>query len=322
MTISRRTLIAALAAAGTASMANAQTPGDKAVRLVVPIPPGSGADAVTRIVAAQLREQLKQPVVIDNKPGADMMIGAAHVAKAQPDGTTLLMGHFSTMVLNPLVYNKLGYDPVKDFVPIGRISHSTALIAVHPSVPATTLGEFVAHVKANPGRVSYGTAILMTQLAAEQLTYARRLQMVRIPYKGGAQAMQDTVSGQIDMSMADPSAYSALIKAGKLRALATTGHQRNPLLPDVPTVREAGFPEMEIQGWWGVFAPAQTPKSAVAKLSTALGRAVASTEVVSQLRNLGYEAAPLGSEQFRQLMKQDADHWSGVIKALKFKPGE
>lgn len=322
--IRRRTLVAAMAAAaslGTTGLALAQDP-SRPIRLLVPLPPGSGGDNIARILATQLRDLLGQPVVVENRPGGDMMIGASLAAKAPPDGNTLLMAHMSTMVMNPFAYSNISYDPVKDFAPIGKVSESTAVVVVHPAVPAKTLGEFVAYVKERPGQVSYGTAILMVQIAGEQLVHTRQLQMTRVPYKGGAQVMQDTVARHIDMSIADTSSYLALIKAGKLRPLITTGVERNPLLPEVPTAREAGFPEMEMRGWWGLFAPAQTSREVVSKTAAALQKVLAMPEVAQQLRAIGAEPRPLGPEAFAQEMKQQQDHWGQVIKTLKIKASE
>lgn len=324
MRLSRRTLIAAMAATPfttTTGFVLAQDAG-RPIRLLVPLPPGSGGDNIARILATPLRDLLGHTIVVENRPGGDMMIGASQAAKAPADGNTLLMAHMSTMVMNPFAYSNISYDPVKDFSPIGKISESTAVVVVHPAVPAKTMGEFVAYVKERPGQVSYGTAILMVQIAGEQLVHTRQLQMTRVPYKGGAQVMQDTLARHIDMSIADTSSYLALIKAGKLRPLITTGAERNPLLPDVPTAREAGFPEMEMRGWWGLFAPAQTSRDVVNKTAAALQKVLAMPEVAQQLRAIGAEPRPLNPEAFAQEMKQQQDHWGHVIKTLKIKASE
>ncbi|MBU7575185.1 MAG: tripartite tricarboxylate transporter substrate binding protein [Hydrogenophaga sp.] len=324
MRLSRRSLVAAMAATSlttSTGLAFAQDAG-RPIRLLVPLPPGSGGDNIARILATPLRDLLGHPIVVENRPGGDMMIGASQAAKAPADGNTLLMAHMSTMVMNPFAYSNISYDPVKDFSPIGKISESTAVVVVHPAVPARTLGEFVAYVKERPGQVSYGTAILMVQIAGEQLVHTRQLQMTRVPYKGGAQVMQDTLARHIDMSIADTSSYLALIKAGKLRPLITTGAERNPLLPDVPTAREAGFAEMEMRGWWGLFAPAQTSKEVVNRTAAALQKVLALPEVVQQLRAIGAEPRPLPPEAFAQEMKQQQDHWGHVIKTLKIKASE
>jgi tripartite-type tricarboxylate transporter receptor subunit TctC len=324
MSLNRRTLVAALAAAAvstTPHTALAQEAG-RPIRLLVPLPPGSGGDNIARILATPLRDLLGQTIVVENRPGGDMMIGASQAAKAPADGHTLLLAHMSTMAMNPFAYSNISYDPVKDFAPIGKVSESTAVVVVHPAVPARTLAEFVAYVKERPGQVSYGTAILMVQVAGEQLVHTRQLQMTRVPYKGGAQVMQDTVARHIDMSIADASSYLALIKAGKLRPLATTGAERNPLLPEVPTAREAGFPEMEVRGWWGLFAPAQTSSDVVNRTGAALQKVLAMPEVVQQLRAIGAEPRPLDPKAFAQEMKQQQAHWSHVITTLKIKASE
>jgi tripartite-type tricarboxylate transporter receptor subunit TctC len=195
-------------------------------------------------------------------------------------------------------------------------------MVVHPSLPVKTLAEFVAHVRERPGQLSYGTAILMVQVSGENLAHTRRLQMTRVPYKGGAQVMQDTVAGHIQMSIADTSSYIALIRAGKLRPLATTGARRNPLLPDVPTARESGFPEMEMTGWWGLFAPAGTPAAAVSRVNAALQKALAMPEVVAQLHAVGVEPAFLPADALRREMAAQAKHWGEVMKLLKIRGGE
>lgn len=323
MRLTRRAALTQFACLGSLLpvLSHAQDSAD-AIRLVVPLPPGSGGDNIARVLAAQMRGLLNRPVVIENRPGGDMMIAAGQVARAPADGRTLMMGHLSSMVLNPLVYPSVSYHPEKDFTPIGKISETPGVVVVHPDVPARTLEEFVAHVRANPGRLSYGTAILVVQVSAEQLVHTRRLQITRVPYKGGAQLMQDTVARHIDMSIADTSSYLALIRAGKLRALATTGRERVPLLPDVPTVREAGFPEMEIAGWWGMFAPAKTPRAQVEAVEAALQRVLAMPEIVKQLAEFGATPRPLTGAQLAREMREQTEHWGHVLPGLKIKPGE
>ncbi len=319
----RRAALTQLAVLGSlhSALSHAQE-GTDAIKLVVPLPPGSGGDNIARILAPHMRSLLNRPMVIDNRPGGDMMIAATQVAKAAADGRTLMMAHLSSMVLNPLVYPTMAYHPAKDFVPIGKISETPGVVVVNPAVPARTLGEFVTHARNNPGRLSYGTAILVVQVSGEQLVHTRRLQITRVPYKGGAQLMQDTVAHHIDMSIADTSSYLALIRAGKLRALATTGRERVSLLPDVPTVREAGFPEMEIAGWWGMFAPAKTPRAQVERIEAALQRTLAMPDVVQQLAGLAATPRPLTGAQLAREMREQTEHWRSVLPALKIRTNE
>lgn len=323
MKSTRRAALAQLVCLGSLhpALSRAQDDAD-AIRIVVPLPPGSGGDNIARILVTHMRDLLGRPVVVENRPGGDMMIAARQVAKAPADGRTLLMGHLSSMVLNPLVYPSVGYHPVKDFVPIGKISETPGVVVVNPAVPAQTLEEFVAHVRRNPGRLSYGTAILVVQVSAEQLAHTRRLQITRVPYKGGAQLMQDTVAHHIDMSIADTSSYLALIRARKLRALATTGKERVALLPEVPTVREAGFPEMEISGWWGMFAPTNTPRAQVKRIEAALQKILTMPAVVQQLEQLAATPRPLTGAQMAHEIRQQTEHWGSVLPTLKIRTGE
>lgn len=325
MHATRRAALARLggiAAALSAPLARAQDQVESSLRLVVPLPPGSGGDNIARILASRLRVQLGQPVLVENRAGGDMMIGTAHVAKAPADGRTLLMGHISSMVLNPLAYSQVHYHPQQDFLPIGKISESTAVMVVNPAVPARTLDEFVALVRRQPDKLSYGTAILMVQVSGEQLVHTRGLQIARVPYKGGAQLMQDTVAHHIDMSIADTSSYLALIRAGKLRPLATTGARRNPLLPDVPTVREAGYPEMEVVGWWGLFAPAGTPQEVANRVGAALRATLGMPDVIEQLRAIGAEPNWMAGQELAREMTAQSQHWGAVIKTLKINASE
>ncbi|MES2941958.1 MAG: tripartite tricarboxylate transporter substrate binding protein [Pseudomonadota bacterium] len=317
---SRRSVLAQLACtvALTPAWVGAQL-GEQPIKLIVPLPPGSGGDNIARILVQPLRELLKQTILVENRPGGDMMIAASLAAKAPADGCTLLLAHMSTMVLNPLAYASVNYDAKKDFRPIGKISESTAVVVVNPSVPARTMSEFVSYVRENPGKVSYGTAILMVQVSGEQLVHTRRLQMTRVPYKGGAQVMQDTVARHIDMSIADASSYIALIRAGKLHPLVTTGPQRNPLLPDVPTAREAGFPEMEVSGWWGLFAPAKTPRGVTDRVSAALQTTLAMPEVIKQLRAIGAQPQAQSGDALGKEMLRQSEQWGEAFRTLKIR---
>jgi tripartite-type tricarboxylate transporter receptor subunit TctC len=292
----------------------------KTIRIIVPLPPGSGGDAATRIVADKLRAELGQPVIVDNRPGAETTVGAEAAAQAAPDGYTLLMGHMSTTVLNPLIYSQLRYDPLKQFTPISRVADTSAVLVVNPDVPAKTLGEFVRYVKANPGKASYGSALTIIRLLGETLKAEQGLEIERISYRGGAAVMQDAAGKVIDMAIADISAAMPYIKSGRVRALATTGPTRNALLPDVPTAREAGFPEIELNGWWALYAPAKTPPEIVTKLNAAVRKALTSPDVVQRMTS-SMGAVPVAStpEEVTSLIQQDAKRWAPVVQKLNMR---
>ena len=272
----------------------------KAIRLIVPFAPGGGNDTVARAIAQSAGASLGQPVVIDNRAGAGGMLGAQLAAKSPPDGYTLFLGGVGSHAVNPNLHAKLPYDPVKDFAPITLIASAPSVLVVHPSLPARTLAEFTALAKASPGRINYASNGngSSAQLAAVLYESMAGVQMVHVPYKGLAPALGDLLGGEVQAMFSSVVAIVPSIKAGRLRALAVTGRRRAALLPEVPTLDEAGVPGYEAGSWYGILAPAGTPQAIVAKLHEAIVHALAQPEVRERLVSEGAEVIGSTPEAF------------------------
>jgi tripartite-type tricarboxylate transporter receptor subunit TctC len=320
----RLTLAAGIAAAILAGhCAPAAAQGEfpsRPVRLIVPFPPGGVTDIVARAVAARLAADWGQQVLVDNKPGASGAIGAELGAKAAPDGYTLTMGNISTLAINAVTFAKLPYDPVASFEPIGMVAVQPLLVAVHPSVPARTLAEFVQLARSQPGQLSYGTAGSSIHLAVEQFSSAAGVKMNHVPYKGSAPAITDLVGGQIQLLFDPFSSLYPQVSGGKVRALAITTEKRSAVAPGIPTVAEQGYPGFDVSSWQGIVVPAGTPKPIVQRLHRDLSKVLASADI--QERFAQYSAVPgSGSpEQFGQYIRQEIARWQGVAKAAGVKP--
>lgn len=316
--IARRTL-AALALAALAPWAAAQAGyPERPVTLVVPTAPGGGTDTLARFVAERLGRALKQPFVVDNKPGANGIPGTDHVARAQPDGYRLLFTYTAAHVVNPVIMRKLPYDALKDFAPIAQIGRAGNLMLASPQLPVRTLQEFVDHVKARPGQLNYcswGTGS-GGHLTMESLKKQAGLVMTHVPYKGSAPCMQDIVSGQVQAGFADISSSMELVRAGKLRALATSGPTRVPRLPEVPTLTEAGYP-FSTYSWYGLFAPAGTPRPIVQKLNAAMQDLLKDPATLERLRELNFTDIPITTpEQFAETVRTDMAQWGELARSL------
>lgn len=288
----------------------------KPVTVVVPYPAGGSSDATTRALGQKLTEIWGQPVLVDNRPGAATMIGTQYVAKAPADGHTLLFVTDSFAV-NPSLYSKVQYDPLKDFAPVTAIAHLNQLLVVNAKVPAHTVKELIDYAKANPGKLNYGSygAGSPPHLAIELLKHITGANLVHIPYKGIAPLSTDLIAGTVQVSIYGVFTTLPHAKAGRIRPLAIDGDKRSPLLPEVPTFSEAGFPEMRAPAWWGLVVPAGTPQPVVAKLHRDINTVIADPEF-RRTRLVANGLDPIGNtpEQFAALIKDTAERWGRFIR--------
>ena len=307
----------AMVMAGTAASTWAQAPAPGSnLTMVVPVPPGGILDQVTRIVGPAFGRGLSQNVVVDNRAGASGNIAAGYVARSKPDGQTLLVGYSMFHVGNPSMFSKLTWDPVRDFSPVAMLVVSPHVIAVHPSVPANSLKELVAYARANPGKLNYATSGngSVPHVGMELFKQLNKLDIVHVPYKGAGPAMQDVVAGNVQMTVATPPSLLGQVQAGRLRALAVAAKSRHPLLPQVPTTAEAGFPDFELEAWVALFAPAGTPADTVARQSAAVKEALETAEVRKGFDNIGVEIRYQNPQRLDQQVRTDIDYWSKVIR--------
>jgi tripartite-type tricarboxylate transporter receptor subunit TctC len=297
-----------------AGLAHAQTYPARAIRLIVPFPPGGSNDIVGRMVGQQLGERLGQSVVIDNRGGAGGTIGTDMAAKAPPDGYTLALISVAH-AFNPAMYKKLPYDPEKAFAPIGMVAAGPVALTVHPSVPAHSVKELIALVKANPGKLNYATAGVgsFQHLASELFKLQAGLDMVHIPYKGGGPAMMDTIAGQAQINMASLIQVIPHAKSGKLRLLATSGTRRSTIFSDTPTVAET-LPGYDATNWWGLVAPAGTPQQVISRLSAELDVLLRSEETKKRVENEGADVVRMSPAEFARFIADETQKWAKVVK--------
>jgi len=290
---------------------------NKPIRVIVPFTTGGVTDTSARLVAEHLGRRLNQQIVIDNKPGASGNIGMALVKAAPADGYTLVMGFDGTMVINPHVFAKVGFDPVNDYAPVGKIGDATLILVAHPSVPAKNLQELIALSKKTPGGLSYGTSGTGStpHIAGELLKIRAGAQLTHVPYKGGGQAMIDVMGGNIPLVYTAVAGAYNHVKSGKLKPIAVSSQQRAGSLPDVPTFGESGVSDFNAYSWVGFLAPAQTPAAIIQKLNTELNATLNDPVVRDKLRVLGIEAAPGSPEQFREEIRRDLNRYGPVVKA-------
>jgi len=319
MRISTKWIAAIIAAGLVAGIggANAQNYPNRAITLVIPFAPGGSTSIVGRGVADKMSELLGEKVVVDNRPGAGGTVGTKAVAKSDPDGYTLVLGYTGTLAIGPSLYKSVGYDPRKDFAPIGMIGNAPNSLVVNPSFPAKTVAELIAYAKANPNKVNFGSAGAGTasHITGEYFAHAAGITLVHIPYKGTGPALTDLLGGHIPMAFAPIPASHPNVSAGKLRALAVTSTTRSGLLPDVPTMAEAGLPGFDASLYYGLAAPAGTPRPVIDKLNKVLREALASEEVKKQLGNDGTEITPGSPEDYADLIDKDEKKWAGLVKA-------
>ena len=307
---------AALSILGTCA-ALAQTFPDKPVKLIVPFPPGGPTDGMARIVGQKLAEAWKQPVIIDNRGGAGGAIAAEGAINSPADGYTLFFGTTGTQAINPSLYDKLPYDPVKDFATIGLVASTANILVVNPALPVKTVKELIAHAKANPGKLTFGSAGngSSNHLAGELFNTMAGVQMTHVPYKGSAPALNDLLGGQLSMMWDVLSTAMPHIQAGKTRPLGVTSLKRSAIAPDVPTIAESDLPGYEVVNAYGVLAPAGTPREIVVKLQQEIARVLNLPDVRERLMAVGAE--PVGStpEQFGNFLRSEITKWAGVVKA-------
>lgn len=308
---------AALALATPFALAQAPAYPKQPVTLVVPFPAGGPTDAMARVLAQKLGDRLGQQVVVDNKGGAGGSIAAEFVAKAPADGYTLFFGTTGTMAINPSLYSKLRYDPVKDFAPVSLMASTMNVLVVNPQVPARNLADVIKLAKAKPGDITYGSAGngSSNHLSGELFRSTAGIQISHIPYKGSAPALVDLMGGRITMMFDTIAQQTQNIAAGKVRAIAVTGPKRSPLLPDVPTAQEAGLKDFDVTIWFGVLAPAGTPAPVIDKLSREIGAVMSTDEVKKRMQADGAEARPTSPAEFAALIRSDLAKWSPVVKA-------
>lgn len=299
--------------------AGAQYP-NKPVRIVIPFGPGSSTDAIMRILATPLSAALGQQVIIDPKPGGDGAISAIEVARAAPDGYTLGVGSGSPLAAVPALRKNPPYNPVADFTPITDIGRYTVFLYVNASVPANTFQEFVAHVKANPGKLAYGTGNASGIVAFAQMNTMLGLDMLHVPYKSAPPAVLDLVGNRVQVMMDPPTAALAFVKEGKLRALATTLRSRSPLLPDVPTIYEAGLPQFTISNWMGLVGPANLPRDIVERINREFAAALKRPEVLAALERQAFIANPSSPEQFAAFIKEQMESYGRLLRAAGVQP--
>lgn len=323
MQVSTRVLALAaglLAAGACLAQAPAGYP-SRPVRLVVPFAPGGTADTVGRIIGEALTPRLGQPVIIDNRSGANMVVGCEIVAQATPDGHTLIIVAAGFSV-NPSLRKKLPYDSLRDFAPVGLVGSGPYLLAVHPSVPAKTVSEFITWAKARPGKVVYASTGVGSppHLAAELLRSMAGLDIVHVPYKGGGQVMPDFLSGRIPMFFGSISTLLTHIRAGRLTSIAMTTPKRAPAMPEVPTFDESGLKGYDVTGWYGILAPGKTPRAVVNRVNAVLHQAQADAETQKQLTSRGIDPTPTTPEEFAALIKREIPKWAKVMKIAGIAP--
>ena len=317
----RRALVLACALQLVAGMASAADYPSRPIKLVVPYAPGGGADGVARIVAKKVSETIGQPIVIENKGGAGAIVGTEVVAKAEPDGYTLLLGQSGPISINPAVYKNLPYDPVKDLAPITMTTDYPYILVVNADLPAGTLQELVALARSKPGALNYGSTGVgaANHLVAELFNSKAGLQMTHVPYRGTALAVGDLLAGQLTMVFGDPISVLPHLKSGKLRALAVTSLERSTIAPDVPTVAESGYPGFEALAWHGIFAPARTPPAIIDKLNEEFVKAVRDPETKALLANQAMQTVGSTPDVFAAFIRKDIATWKDVAAAAKVK---
>jgi len=318
-----RLLSLAMAPALSPCPVSAQTPDawpSKPLRFILPFPPGGGTDILGRIISERLSANLGQPVVTENRGGAGGNVGAEAAAKSAPDGYTIVLVAPS-LTISPSLYSKLNYDPVKDFAPVSLVATVPNVMVTHPSVPANTLAEFIRLAKTKPGEMNFGSGGSGTSnhLAGELFNIVAGVRLVHVPYKGVNLAMNDVLAGQIQLVVIGVPAVAPHIKAGKLRALALVAPQRAPALPEVPTAAEAGLPNFEVTTWYGILAPAGTPKTILTRLNAELVKIMHAPELKERLAAMATDPATSTPEEFADYIKREIAKWGEVVRQAGLK---
>lgn len=307
----------AVAALSLAPLAAAQTSAGKPIRLICPFPPAGAVDIASRAIASEMSKILGVPVTVENRPGAGGNLGGAEAARAPADGTTLFMTTSGINAINPVLYTKMPFDPIKDLAPVGALVSLSNVLVVHPSVKANSVADVIALAKAEPGKMNYassgsGTSIHMS---GEMFKHLTKVDIQHIPYKGSAPAVTDLLGGQVMMMFDNIPSALQHIKAGKLRALAVTGAKRDPLLPELPTMAEAGVAGYESGVWFGLAVPAATPKEEIARLNAAAIKGTKSPDFIKRMTELGYTIIGSTPEQMAAMNRAEAERWGPIVKA-------
>lgn len=307
----------AVGASLLASLVCAQNFPDRPITLVVPNPPGGLVDTSARLLSEPLARVIGQPVVVDNKPGASGNTAYQYVAKAKPDGYTLLISYSGYHVANPALMDKLQWDPIKDFSPIGLLTVSTNVIAVHPSVPVNNLKELIAYAKANPGKLNYASQGngSVSHIGTEIFKQTTGVDMVHVPYKGSGPAILDVLAGQVQVFITTPPSVMQHVQSGKLKGLAVTGKSRHPGMPNVPTTAEAGLASFQLEAWVALYAPAGTPGPIITKLTDSVKTSLALPEVKERGDSAGIELRYLNPQAMDALLKKELPYWNKAIKS-------
>jgi tripartite-type tricarboxylate transporter receptor subunit TctC len=316
----RRHLLALAASAAVMPQALAQGKyPQRAITIVVPTAPGGSTDFTARLIAEPLSRALGQPVIIDNKPGASGNIGNQFVARAKPDGHTLLLSYSGYHVGNPHLFKQAGWDPIKDFAPVAMLTRAPQVIAARPTLPASNLKELVAYAKANPGKLNYASSGngSIQHIAGELLKQLTGAFITHIPYKGSGPAVQDLMGGQVDLFITTPAGVVSQVQAGKLKALAVTSRQRLASMPNVPTAAESGLAGYELDSWFALYAPAGTPPEVVNQLNAEIAKILAMPEIRKKADDSGTAVEAMTPAQFAAFTKKELDYWGEVIRKAK-----
>ena len=316
-------LLALAAPAAMAQSTSASSYPDHPVRMIVPWPPGGGTDIFARAISQKLQQSLGQPFVVENRAGASGNIGASMVARADPDGYTIVLATI-TLATNPSLYKSLDFDATKDLAPITLIAGVPHMLVVNPSLPVESVKQLIALAKEKPGKLSYSSAGIGSpfQIAAELFKQSAGVDILHVPYRGGAPAIADVVGDHVDMTFANLVAVLPLAKSGQVRALAVTSDKRSSAAPDVPTVAEAGLPGYAFTSWFGVLAPAQTPPAIIKKLNSEILKALHSPDIAASLSEQGADLIASTPEEFESFLKSETAKWGRVIRAAGIKPIE
>ena len=312
-------LVCCLALAAMPWAAQAQFPA-KSIRVVVPFPAGSATDTVTRVLSASVSQAIGQPLLVENKAGADGAIAAAEVAKSPADGYTLLMATNSPMSAVPAMKKVPPYDPVADFTPITDVGRYTFFIVVHPDVPAKSLAELIAYARANPGKLNYATGNTTGIVSTAFFAAQAQIQMVHVPYKGEPQALTDLVAGRVQVMFCSSGTSVPMIREGRLRALVTTLPRRTHLMPEVPTIAEAGMPQFSITSWAGLFGPAKMPRAVVERLNREFVAAMGRADVQAAMEKQAFALSPSSPERLADLVKEQMESYRSTLRAAGVEP--
>ena len=311
----------ALLAGQTTAAQTADRYPSKPIRIIVGTTAGASPDVLARLIGAKLGESWKQPVVVENRPGGNFVIAAEAAARSPADGYTLFLAIDSIMTMNPLQIDKLPYDPVKDFAPISLVAAQSMFMVASAKAPGKSLKELLAYAKANPGKVNFAASVLTAQLIGEQIKLKEGIDMQYVPFKGPPPMLQALLNGEVDFAITTFVPYANYVKEGRLRGLAVTGTRRDSPAPDAPTLTELGYPEFTYRFWLALFAPAGTPAAALERLNAETNKALNDPEMKQRLAAAGLEAMPSTPAALSQLMRDDLEKWTKVVRAAKIKLG-